>query len=294
MRNGVIFSALLHICVILILLVGLPELFRRDLEPPPIIPIEIINISDVTQAPALKVKEKVDGPKDEPKEKPEPPKPTPVEEKQPEPEPEKKLEPEPEPRPEPELTMDDLLAPVEDEKPKEEKPKEKPQEKPKEKKKEKKKEKPKKKKKNAMSKLITTIEEAESSAEGKTQPEQDSDSMSDTAADRIGALSGTEINQLKKQLSDAWIPPVWLKDGKELKGRLRIYMNPDGSVRDVVVIESELSKPKHHHSMRALIESARRAVLKAGPFKLSPESYHDGDGGWKTINAGFDQSGISL
>ena len=42
MRDGALLSGLLHGVVILLLLLGLPGLFRRELEPPPIIPIEII------------------------------------------------------------------------------------------------------------------------------------------------------------------------------------------------------------------------------------------------------------
>src|SRR5258708_2027171 len=129
MRNGAILSGLLHGIVILLLLMGLPNLFQRNLEPPAIIPIDIVNIADITQAQALKVKPKQEAPKKEVKEeKPIPPKPTPVPEKTPEPEPEVKPEPEPLPD-EPEVTLDDLLALVPEDKPKkEEKPKEKPKE----------------------------------------------------------------------------------------------------------------------------------------------------------------------
>lgn len=115
MGKGAILSGLLHGVVILLLLIGLPALLRRELEPPPVIPIDIVDISDITQAPDLKVKPKENAPKEEPKEKPQPPKPTPKIEE--ETEPEKKPEPEPESKVvEPELTMDDLLAPIEEEK----------------------------------------------------------------------------------------------------------------------------------------------------------------------------------
>ena len=92
MRDGAILSGLLHGVIILLLLVGLPHVFRRELEPPPIIPIEIVNIADLTQAPAPKVKPKDETPiKEVKKEKPTPPKPTPVVEEiiEPTPEPEK-------------------------------------------------------------------------------------------------------------------------------------------------------------------------------------------------------------
>ena len=168
MRDGAILSGLLHGVVVLLLLIGMPDFLRRELEPPPIIPIEIINIADVTKASDLKVKPKDDSPKKEVEEKPQPPKPTPVAEKTPDPEPEKK--PDPEPDVEPELTMDDLLAPIVEEKAKEEKPKEKPKEKKKESlRRRKKKPKP---KKDFMT-LLNNIDKTESSSEGPTQPEQD-------------------------------------------------------------------------------------------------------------------------
>ena len=60
MGYGAFLSGLLHGVVILLLLMGLPSFFRRELEPPSIIPIEVVNIADLTQAPDLKVKPKND------------------------------------------------------------------------------------------------------------------------------------------------------------------------------------------------------------------------------------------
>jgi len=280
MRNSAILSGLLHGFVILLLFIGLPDIFRRDLEPPPIIPIEVINIADVTQASALKVKPKENGPKEEPKEKPEPPKPPPVEEKTPEPEP----EPEKKPDPEPELTMDDLLAPVEEEKPKEEKPKEeKPKEKKKDKPKKKKKDKPKKKKQKNFMSLLNNIEKTESSSDGPTQPEQDENSTADQAANNIGELSITELDLIRRQLQQCWNVPAGAKDGKDLNVDIKLEINPDATVRSAVVIKT--SKPISNPHMRALAESAKRAVQnpKCSPLKLPLDRYDQ----WKTVTIGF-------
>jgi outer membrane biosynthesis protein TonB len=275
MKTGAILSALLHGFVLLVLLLGIPDLFRSKLEPPPVIPIEIVNIADITQAPDLKAKPKNDGPKEEPKEKPEPPKPQPPEEVKPEPEPEKKLEPEPEPTPEPapepekpaepELTMDDLLAPIE-----EEKPKEKP----------KKKDKPKKKKKKSKPKkdftsLLKNIEDSNSSADGKSQPEQDESSTSDYAANNIGdILSITELDLIRRQFKDIWNVPAGARE-TDITISIKIELNPDATIREAIIVNT--SKPKSDPYVQQIADSAMRAVKnpKLGPLKIPLQRYEE-------------------
>lgn len=265
MREGVLLSGLLHIFVILLLSIGLPDLFRRELEPPPVIPIEVINISDLTQAPALKVKPKNDSPKEE-VEKPEPPKPTPVVEKTPEPE----KQPDPEPTPEPELSIDDLLAPVVEEKKKEEKPKEK-------------KKKKKKQKKKDFNKLLQNLDKAKSSSEGPTQQEQDENSTADHAANNISeTLSVTEMDLVRRQLAACWNVAAGTRDAKDLYVDVKIEMSPDATVRTAAVIGSSGNK--------AADDSALRAVRnpKCSPLKLPLNRYDQ----WKTITVRFDPQHI--
>ena len=278
MGKGALFSGLLHGIAILLLLIGLPDLLKRKLEPPPVIPIEIINISDLTKAPDLKVKPKEDGPKEKPPEKPTPPKPTPVAEKTPEPEPEKEAE--PDPTPEPDVTMDDLLATIPEEKPKE---KPKPVEKPKEKKKDK----PKKKKlKTDFTKLLNNIEKTESSSEGPTQQEQDESSTADHAANTIGELSVTELDLIRRQLAACWNVAAGTRDAKDLYVDIKVEMNADATVRTAVVVETGGSGA----AVRAASESALRAVKnpKCSPLKLPLDRYDQ----WKTITIRFDPKHI--
>lgn len=287
MRDGAILSGLLHGIVILLLLIGLPDIFRRDLEPPPIIPIEIVNIADLTQAPAPKVKPKEDSPVKEVKEeKPVPPKPTPVVEEVVEVEPEKtpepeKVEPVVEPTPEPTLTMDDLLAPLEKEKPKEEK-KEKPKEK-------KKKEKPKKKKKKKdFMSLLNNIDKTEAASEGKSQPEQDIESTADHAANNISdVLSITELDLIRRQLAACWNVPAGARDAKDLYVDIKVEMNPDATVRSAVVTGSS---GKGGSFAKAAADSALRAVKnpQCSPLKLPLDRYDQ----WKTIEIRFDPQHI--
>jgi len=289
MRDGAILSGLLHGVVILLLLIGLPNIFRRELEPPPIIPIEIVNIADLTQAPAPKVKPKDDTPLKEVKEeKPVPPKPVPVVEEVVEIEPEK-IEPVVEETPELTLTMDDLLAPLPDEQPKkEEKPKEVKKEKPKEKKKEKKKDKPKKKKKKDFMSLLNNIEKTESSSEGKSQPEQDVESTADHAANNISdVLSITELDLIRRQLAACWNVPAGARDAKDLYVDIKVEMNPDATVRSAVVTGSSGSEGSF---AKAAADSALRAVKnpQCSPLKLPLDRYDQ----WKTIEIRFDPQNI--
>lgn len=274
MGKGALLSGLVHGIVVLLLLIGLPDFLKRKLEPPPVIPIDIINISDLTKAPDLKVKPKEDGPKEKPVEKPTPPKPTPVAEKTPEPEPEPEKEVEPDPTPEPDVTMDDLLDKI-------------PEEKPKEKPKEKKKDKPKKKKpKTDFTKLLNNIEKTESSSEGPTQQEQDESSTADHAANTIGELSVTELDLIRRQLAACWNVAAGTRDAKDLYVDIKVEMNADATVRTAVVVETGGSGP----AVRAASESALRAVKnpKCSPLKLPLDRYDQ----WKTITIRFDPKHI--
>lgn len=274
MRKGAILSGLLHGVIIVLFLIGLPDLFRRELEPPPVIPIEILNIADLTQAPSLKVKPKNDSPKEEPKEKPTPPKPTPVAEKTPEPDPEK----DPDPKPD-ELTMADLLGEIP-----EEKVEEKVEKKKEEEKKPKKKKKPKAKPKSDFLKLLNNVEKVESSSEGVTQPEQDENSTADHAANHLSdVLSVTEMDLIRRQLQACWNVPAGARDAKDMYVDVKVEMNPDATVRIATIIGS-------NGNLQAAKDSALRAVKnpKCSPLKLPLDRYNE----WKAITIRFDPQHI--
>lgn len=286
MRTGAILSVLLHTTVLLLLLTGLPNLFRREPEQPIVVPIDVINIADITQAQALKVQPKQEKAVKEIKDpKLVPPKSTPVEEKTPEPE--EKAEPdlEPEKTPEPEVTMEDLLALVPEDKPKKE---EKPKEKPKEKLKEKSKKKKKKKKKPDFTALLNDVEKVQATAEGKAQKEQDIDSTADHAASNIGdILSVTELDLIRRQLAQCWNVPAGARDAKDLYVDIKVEMNPDATVRTAVIVGSS---GKGGAFEKAATDSALRAVKNpaCSPLKLPLDRYEH----WKTITIRFDPQNI--
>lgn len=285
MGRGALFSALLHGVVILLCFTGVMNFFHRELEPPPVIPIEILNISDVSQAKALKVKPKDETPEQEVEEdKPVPPKPVHEPEPEPKPEPEvkpepepkaEKKEPEPEVKPEPDVTLDDLLAAIPEEKPKE-KPKEK------EKKKDKKKEKPKKKKKDFTS-VLNNVDKLKSSSKGKTQLEQDPSATEDYAANRISdTLSVSEMDLIRRQFAACWNIPAGARDAQDLFVDVRVEMNSDATVRSAGVIRAS----RNDSYGQAAAAAALRAVNnpKCNPLRVPLDRYDQ----WKVIVIRFD------
>ena len=280
MRKSALFSGLAHLLVIILMILGLPQLLQKDLVPPPPIPIEVINIADITQAKANKVKPKDNGPKpveeEKPKPKPKPQPPKPEEKVE-----EKKPEPKAEPEPEPEL-VEDLLAEViekvEKEKPKEEKKKEKP----KEKKKDKKKDKP-KKQKDFMA-LLNNLEDLESDS-SPAQKEVDEAATEDQAAENIGdILSVTELDLIRRQMRECWNVPSGTKGIEGMIVVVRIEMNQDATVR--VAKLDDMGRYNSDPHFRAVADSALRAAKnpRCNPLKLPLERYND----WKSFTFRFD------
>ena len=283
MRTSALFSAIAHLVVIILMIIGLPKLLQKDLLPPPPIPIEVVNIAEITQAKATKVKPKDNGPKPveeekpKPKPKPQPPKPEEkVEEKKPEPEPKPKVEPEPEP-------LQDLLAEV-IEKVEEEKPKpqeEKKKEKPKEKKKDKKKDKP---KKDFMA-LLNNLEDLEESDSSPAQKEVDDAATEDQAAENIGdILSVTELDLIRRQMRECWNVPSGTKGIEGIFVVVHIEMNPDATVKSAKLDDSGRYNSDPH--FRAVADSALRATKnpKCNPLKLPLDRYSD----WRSFTFRFD------
>ncbi|MEB3701513.1 Putative TonB C-terminal domain-containing protein [Candidatus Bealeia paramacronuclearis] len=277
MRKSALFSGLAHLLVIILMLVGLPKLFQKDLLPPAPIPIEVVNIADITQAKAHKVKPKDSGPKpveeEKPKPKPQPPKPEEkVDEKKPDPEP----EPKPEPKPEP---IEDVLAEViekveEKPKPKDEKKKDKP-------KKDKKKDKP---KKDFMA-LLNNLEDLDSSETSPAQKDVDEAATEDQAAENIGEiLSVTEMDLIRRQMRECWNVPSGTKGVEGMVVVINIEMNPDATVRSAKLEDAGRYSSDPH--FRAVADSALRAAKNphCNPLKLPLDRYND----WKSFTFRFD------
>ena len=318
-KRGWLFSALLHVGVIVAVVLGLPEMFESDALDPsdrPIV-VSLVEIADEASAPAPTPEpepEPVVEPEPEPVAEPEPeviatPEPEPVPEPEPEVvaalDPEPVIEPEPEPEPEPppppepvaEPEPEPVPAPKEPEAeakpdpppaPEPEAPPPVPLAKP-------------PAKKPSFDKLLKDLAEEETPEPPQaTAPEEESDeeSFEDLLASIAGAeeeppaeaaarvpltgpLRQTITDAIKQKVERNWSVPAGVLDAGELVVTLRIQLAPDGSVRRVEIVDADSGA-----NYRTMAESGRRAVLKASPFDTLTR-YVDKYEGWRDITMTF-------
>ena len=94
-------------------------------------------------------------------------------------------------------------------------------------------------------------------------------------------LSQSELDALRARLAQLWNPPAGAQNPEELVVRIRIRLNPDGTLIGGPIVLTSGSSPLFMASR----DSAARAVLRGQPFDmLKPESYED----WKDIEITFD------
>lgn len=253
-------SVLVHAVVVLALWLGLPQLQKPLPEPVHIVPVEIAELAPMTAAPEEKKPEE---------KKPEPPKPEP-----PKPEPPKPEPPKPQPVKEPEKA-DPLL---------EEKPKKKP--KPPE-------TKPQPEKASALSSVLKNVAklkdekpvpktpdkptEKPSEKPAEQPAEKKSDAPAPSALNRAERLTSSEEDAIRQQLRGCWNVPVGGKDIDNMAVEIYIAVNPDRTVKEVLVVDQ--NRYNRDSFFRALADSAVRALKnpRCSPLALPPEKYQQ----WK-------------
>ncbi len=301
-RGSFIFSAVGHLLVVLLTVLGLPTLFKRPpLEDTPLV-VRIVNVAPETRAtqvsqapPKPEAKpEPAEPPKPEPPKpeppKPEPPKPTPEpppspapKPPEPAPEPPKPPEAKPEPPPPP--------PPAPTEKPEPPPPPPKPVEKPlppKPEAKAEKKEPPKKDDDAQFDTLLRNLARQQTTPKPDAPPQkqaaaQPTPASSQPIAPLAARLSTSELDLVRQQLYECWNVPAGARDAQDLVVVVRLAMNSDATVRDAQILTtSRMSDPFY----RAAAESARRAVLSphCSPLKLPLEKYDQ----WQTFTVTFD------
>ncbi len=287
MGRGTLFSAGLHLIVILIAIFGLP-IFSNDWEPPlEAIPVELAPVADTTNIPVRpEVKKPEEKPEPKPEEKPEPPKPTPpppppAPEPEPLPEdavplPKDKVEEKPEPKPEaaPERVVK-LDGP---------RPKVKPKRQPEEKKEE----------KLDLNKIAALLNKELEDPSRKTEeiedkPEDAPQELPPTEATRpttSAQMTLSEIDSIRAQVEQCWIVPAGARYAENLIVTVRIFLRPDGGLaRPPQVVDSLRMNTPGEEAYRTAAESAVRAILKCEPFKNLPVDKYDR---WQDIELNFD------
>jgi colicin import membrane protein len=94
-------------------------------------------------------------------------------------------------------------------------------------------------------------------------------------------LSQSELDALRRRLSECWSPPIGAANAPNLKVVLRVLFKRDGSVAAPPSLVAGSPSPYGP----AMAESAKRAILSCQPFTmLRPQNYDQ----WKDIEITFD------
>ena len=309
-KRGWLFSALLHVGVIVAAVLGLPQVFESDALAPsdqPIV-VSLVEIADETSAPAEEAKPEPEPepiPEATPEPEPEPevvvkPEPEPVPEPEPEVfaalDPEPVIEPEPEPEPEPAPLPEPVVEPEPEPAPKEPEARPEPPPAP---------EhppvpvaKPPVKKKPSFDTLLQSLTDEEPEAPPPPAQKAEEPSFDDMLASIAGVddepppdarapapltgpLQRTITDAIKQKVERNWSVPAGVLDAGDLVVMLRIQLGPDGSVRRVEIVDADGGA-----NYRTMAESGRRAVLKASPFNALTR-YVDKYEGWRDITMTF-------
>lgn len=309
MKRAIIISVALHLVVVVLAIWGVPFLRSEPELIESAVVVDLVELGERTAAPppAPKVKEqaqpkpepkveqpKPEPPKEEPKPKPAPPKeeaapkppppppelpkPEPKKTEAPPPPPEPKKEPEPKPEPKKEPEPPKQVAEVKPQKKPE--PPAKPEPKKEEPKPEPPKEKAKKDEDDPFKDLLKNVEKFRK----ETPPQQTAQA---TPSPQPPAASGqgprvynapvaeratmTEIDFIRKQIEDKWLVDPGAVGVKDMVVRLRVTMQPDGTVTNVEVLDR--ARYAADSAFRAVADSAYRAVFKASPLQYPVQKY---------------------
>ena len=286
MRDALAYSVLSHVVIMVIGYFGLPYIQREAVLTDTPIMVEIVNVSELTNAPPPKP-EKKPPPKAEKKPPPPPKKPSQMAAPPPPPpakdpevaalpaEPKPKAKPKPKPKPEAKLKPKPIrkLANA--------KPRRKP------------------KPPDAFTSVLRTVEKLKNRPPPKENKKEDKKPekketfkqqmaqalLSRTARhDPLRSLAISEIDLVRQQIRECWSLPAGAKEAENLSIEIKMAMNPDGTVRQARILDQ--NRLQSDPFFRAAAESALRAVLNphCNPLKLPPEKYQQ----WQNMILIFD------
>ncbi len=266
LRTGLIFSAVFHVVVAGVAVVGIPSLAR---EPPQLaqpIPIDVV-ISD-----RLRVTEPAPAPQEEKKTAPEPspavrtaaaPAPRRAAVPPPEAVPQKpalkKIRQKPEPRLIPQVT-----------------PKAKPKP-------------PSQLDAGRLAALIdkSKKEQAAAKVEAREDPEKLEEVVRRATLDarRARIATATLVAAIRRKVEECWSIPAGAKEAADLNVRLKIYLTLDGNLaRPIELMDLDRMHEPGQEYFRTAVESAARAVRRCAPYELPKDQYDL----WRVIEFNFD------
>ena len=301
MKNALYKSVALHLVVLILFLVDVPVFWRRNMtieQVPIIVDLNNVKISEMTNLPpkakrgpeekqASKIKRKIEKnyTKDEPDKRPE------VKS-----EPQKDAEETPPAKQERvEKPKQDFLVAPQPKKPKAPKkkptppvpaakPKPKPKPKPEVKKEQKQPEKGKPQLANPLKSLLASVDALEKEVGNTNQEGTEVNNMGiegGTGGSYFSELSISEIDAIAGRLRACWNLDPGAMGIKDMIIEIRAFLNKDGSVRKVDIINTSRYNSDAH--FRSVADSARRAVYICAPYSIFADKYADKYDKWNTM-----------
>ncbi len=280
MPRGVLLSALLHLMMFALLIVGTPS-FAPEAELGVVIPIDLVSFADLAE-PEPEPEPVVELPPPEP-EPPEPkprpitesdPAPTEMVELLPQPEPERELEPEPEeeiaelpPKPEPKPERKPKTKVAQAEKKAEEKPEEKKE--------------PEAPPEDRLTSILRNVDKLREKSDRRRT--ESAEATRARTAPRASALEQMQmVRAIQGQMSRCWQIEPGARDAETLVVEIRVALNPDATVRKAQIVDFE--RMLNDSFFRSAAENARRAIWRCSPFDLPPNKYEV----WRDLTLKFD------
>jgi len=271
MRVGFFVSAALHVGLLALTLVVLPDTEPFDVVPSTVLPVELVTIDEFTNLrdmprlePTLEelLAEETPEPAPEPELLPEP-------EPEPLPEPEPAPAPIPEPAPAPESVLEAKVEPEP-----EPEPEPQPQRRPTP---------PREAPKPAFdpSQISALLDKLPDEQPRQAAPAQPQRAATPSAATQ---LTLSEIDAFKVQMRRCWSVPAGAANAQSLAVRIKVFLRPDGSLLQPpqLIDTSRLQSGDNYY--RAAAESAMRAIRRCAPFRMPADKYQS----WREIDLNFD------
>ena len=262
MSRSIIISSILHVLLIMITAMSLPFLAKKPIDLPPIVSIELIQITDKTNIPfAPKAKKIIEEIKEKEKKL--------VSEQAP-PKKVKKIKPDSVPMP------DDKVEKVEEQK----EDKQNPEKIDEEIKQVSEFEKDELFDPNNIAALIDKSKEETAETTKKTNKvSQDQQKNIENTG-----LSLSEEDALKAQIFGCWSIPLGLPYNENLLVRIKLLLNPDGTVLQSEILDHARMNRPGQGFYKVLAESALRAVKLCQPLRVPSTGYER----WKELQLNFD------
>ena len=262
MSRSIIISSILHVLLIMITAMSLPFLAKKPIDLPPIVSIELIQITDKTNIPfAPKAKKTIEKIKEKEKK---------LVSKQAPPKKVKKIKPDSVPMP------DDKVDKVKEQK----EDKQNPEKIDEEIKQVSEFEKDELFDPNNIAALIDKSKEETAETTKKTNKVSQDQQKN---IENVG-LSLSEEDALKAQIFGCWSIPLGLPYNENLLVRIKLLLNPDGTVLQSEILDHARMNRPGQGFYKVLAESALRAVKLCQPLRVPSTGYER----WKELQLNFD------